>query len=126
MSNKFEYKYSAPTQEERKEIESIRNQYLPKDEKSQKLERLRYLDNKVTSLPIAVSISLGVIGTLIFGTGMCFFLEWVNLWFVGIPFSIVGMIIIILAYPIYNKLLNKLKNKYKDEIISISNELINK
>lgn len=126
MSNKFEYKYSAPTQEERKEIESIRNQYLPKDEKSQKLERLRYLDNKVTSLPIAVSISLGVIGTLIFGTGMCFFLEWVNLWFVGIPFSIVGMITIILAYPIYNKLLNKLKNKYKDEIISISNELINK
>lgn len=126
MSDKFEYKYSAPTQEERKEIESIRNQYLPKDEKSQKLERLRYLDNKVTSLPVAVSISFGVIGTLIFGTGMCFFLEWVNLWFIGIPFSIVGMLIIILAYPIYNKLLNKLKNKYKDEIISISNELMNK
>lgn len=126
MSNKFEYKYSAPTQEERKEIESIRNQYLPKDEKTQKLERLRYLDNKVTNLPVAVSISLGVIGTLIFGTGMCFFLEWVNLWFIGIPFSIVGMLIIILAYPTYNKLLNKLKNKYKDEIISISNELMNK
>ena len=32
MSEKFEYKYSAPTQRERKEVDSIRSQYLPKEE----------------------------------------------------------------------------------------------
>ena len=31
MSNKFEYNYTAPTIEERKEIDRIRNQYLPHD-----------------------------------------------------------------------------------------------
>ena len=36
MSEKFKYEYSAPTMEERKEISSIRDQYLPKGEKEQK------------------------------------------------------------------------------------------
>ena len=47
MSKKFEYKYTAPTMEERKEIDSIRRQYLPTDKSMTKMDRLRYLDRKV-------------------------------------------------------------------------------
>ena len=126
MSEKFKFEYNAPTEQERKEIESIKSQYLPKDEKSLKLEQLKKLDNKVKNTPIVISLSLGIIGTLIFGLGMTFFLEWVNLWVLGIPCFIIGLIIVILAYPLHIKISLKLKTKYKDEIINLSNELLNK
>lgn len=126
MSEKFKFEYNAPTEQERKEIESIKNQYLPKDEKSIKFEKLKKLDNKVKNIPVAISISLGIIGSLIFGLGMTFFLEWVDLWILGIPCAIIGLIIVILAYPLHIKISSKLKAKYKDEIINLSNELLNK
>ena len=125
MSDKFKYEYNAPTQEERKEIESIKNQYLPKDEKSLKLEQLRKLDNKVKSIPTSFGISMGIIGLLIFGLGLTFFLEWTNLWYLGIPFSFAGLLVVVLTYPVYTKVLSNVKNKYKDEIIKLSNELLN-
>ena len=126
MSDKFKFEYNAPTEKERKEIESIRNQYLPKDEKNRKFEELKQLDHKVKNIPIIFAISLGVIGTLIFGLGLTFFLEWIELFVFGIPCAIVGLILVILAYPLYVKISIKLKNKYRDEIINLSNELLNK
>ena len=125
MSDKFEYKYSAPTQEERKEIESIMNQYIPKDEKSIKLEKLRKLDAKVKNIPVVCSLSFGIVGTLSFGTCMCFFLEWMHLWYVGIPFGLLGIVLISLAYPVYIKLLNKLKAQYGSTIIDLSKDIMN-
>ena len=125
MSKKFEYKYTAPTMEERKEIDSIRRQYLPTDKSMTKMDRLRYLDRKVKGISQAVSISFGVIGLLMFGTGMTFFLEWVNYWYIGIPFALIGCILMSLSYLVYVKLLTKLKNKYGKEIIELSNELLN-
>lgn len=125
MSEKFEYKYEAPSVEERKEIENIRGQYLPKDKTMSKLERLRYLDQKVKTFPYILSLSLGVIGLLLFGVCMCFFLEWFKYWYIGIPFGILGTIMIIVAYPAYLKSLAKMKARYGEEIIALSNELLN-
>lgn len=124
MSEKFKYKYVAPTIEERKEIESIRREYLPKDETMTKIERLRYLDSLVKNGPMIWGISLGVIGLLTFGIGMVFFLEWMHLWYLGIPFSILGVILIVLAYPVYQKKLVKNKEKYASEILELSKELL--
>lgn len=124
MSEKFKYKYVAPTIEERKEIESIRREYLPKDETMTKIERLRYLDSLVKNGPMIWGISLGVIGLLTFGIGMVFFLEWMHLWYLGIPFSILGVILIVLAYPVYQKKLFKNKEKYTSEILELSKELL--
>jgi hypothetical protein len=44
---------------------------------------------------------------------------------IGIPFSLIGTILMLLAYPIYTKVLNNLKNKYGKQIIELSNELLN-
>lgn len=124
MSNDFEYNYKAPTKEERMEIESIRNSYIPKDEPSNKMERLRKLDFKVKNLPVAFSIAFGVIGSLIFGLGLAMILEWnIILW--GILVGVVGFFITILAYPVYKFITQKLKNKYSEEIIKLSDELLN-
>lgn len=122
--NKFEYKYSAPTQEERKEIEFIQNQYKEKDSRQTKLERLRMLDNKVKNIPVCVSLVLGICGVLIFGLGLTMILEWkLMLW--GIIVSIVGCVPMSLAYYVYRKLFKNLKSKHSNEILSISNELLN-
>lgn len=125
MSNKFEYKYEAPSLEERKEIDSIRQQYLPKDKNVSKMEELRNLHNKVKNVPMIWGISLGVVGILFFGTSMTFFLEWSALWYCGIPFAIIGTILIALAYPVYKKIEQKYKDKYGKQILELSNELLN-
>lgn len=123
MAEKFEYKYSAPTKDERKEINNIRNQYLPKSLEENKLDRLRNLDFKVKSVPTTISLSIGIIGLLVFGLGLTFVLEW-NDFIVGIVIMIIGVIPISLAYYINKFILNKMKNKYGQEIIRLSDELL--
>ncbi len=124
MSKKFNYSYSSPTQDERKEIENIREQYLGKSERSLKLEQLKKLDAKVKNIPTIISIVIGVVGVLIFGLGLTMVLKWSILaW--GIVVMLVGMVPLALAYPVFTKTSNSLKEKYGKHIIDLSNELLN-
>ena len=126
MNNQFEFNYSAPTEEERKEIIALRQKYLPKEkiEKSN-VEILRELEQKVHAFPTALGIVLGVIGTLIFGLGLAMILEWgLLLW--GCIVAVVGLVPLVLAYPLYKKTLQKRKEKYGEEILSLSHELLDK
>ena len=122
--NQFNYTYKAPTEEERREIESIKRQYEPKKESENKLARLRKLNNYVNGLATSVSIALGVIGLLIFGLGLAMVLEY-QIIIGGVIVSAFGIPLIAIAYPIYNVILNKNKAKYGDEILKLSNELLN-
>lgn len=124
MAEKFEYKYSAPTQEERNEIDRIRRQYQPKDETITKMDRLRYLDNKVKAIPMIISLSIGIIGILIFGLGLTFILEWSNI-SLGVVLMIIGAAIMAIAYLSYSMSSKKLKSKYSKEILALSEELLN-
>ena len=124
MSEKFKYKYSAPNERERKEIEYIKRQYQKKDDRQMKLEKLRKLDNKVKSVPAIIALIFGIVGSLVFGLGLTMVLEW-NLLLCGSVTAGIGLIPIALAYPVFNKLFNKLKSKYADEIIGLSEELLN-
>lgn len=69
----FEYTYSAP---EREEIRAIRDKYLPKDPRQEKLARLRQLDASVTRVAAIAAIALGTVSTLVFGIGLCLCLRW--------------------------------------------------
>ena len=121
---KFNYTYSVPTEKERREIEYIKNQYLKVNCKDDKYLRLKKLDNKVKQTPTAISLTLGIIGILIFGLGFSMVLEW-NIIIWGVVVSIFGCVPMILAYPTYNIISKKLKDKHKDEIIQLSEELLN-
>ena len=88
------------------------------------LEELKRLDNLVKSIPTTVGLIVGIIGVLLFGTGMAFFLEITNVWYLGIPFSIIGVIVMAITPIIHNKLLNKYKKKYGPRIIELSNKLL--
>ena len=124
MNNQFNFKYVAPTEEERKEIDSIRRQYAPQEHTESKIERLRRLDALVKSTATIWSLVLGVIGTLIFGLGLTMILEW-SIWFWGIILMVIGSVPIALAYPVYKSVLKKYKNRYGEEILRLSEELLN-
>lgn len=115
----FEYTYSAKQQDE---IERIRSKYVPK--KESKMEQLRKLDQKAERPGIIVALALGVVGTLIFGTGMCCTMLWADKVFVlGIFLGIIGLGIALVAYPVYVKITASERAKVAEQIIALSNEL---
>ena len=127
MENKegFSFTYSA---EQQKEIEAIRKKYLPKEES--KMEQLRRLHAIPTQKAQACAIALGVIGALIMGTGMSLAMTDIGAalgslsMVIGIVIGIVGMVLVALAYPLYNRVLKKQREKIAPEILRLTNELM--
>lgn len=121
MENKsFNYTYSAKQQEE---IKNIRQKYFAPEE--DKMEQLRKLDNSVTQKATAVSLIVGIIGTLLLGVGMCCTMVWSDAWFIpGIIVGVIGIAILCCAYPIYTRTLKKEREKIAPEIIRLTDELM--
>ena len=44
--------------------------------------------------------------------------------FIGIPVGLVGMVLVALAYPLYNRVLKKQREKIAPEILRLSDELL--
>lgn len=125
MSEKFEYEYKALNINERREIESIKSQYMKKEPIDEKLEKIRTLDKKVKNLPFIVSLTIGIVGLLLFGLSMTIFLEWIEWWYLGIPCAILGISLIAFAYPIHQKIMKSQKAKYGSMILLLADELLN-
>ncbi len=126
MENKeFHYTYTAPTEEERKEIASIRKQYQAPDPAcpENKLERLKALNTRVKSTANIFGLVFGVVGILVFGLGLTMILEW-SLFLYGVIVMVIGAIPTALAYPVYRFVLRRNKNKYGDEILRLCEELL--
>ena len=121
----FSFTYSA---EQQKEIEEIRKKYLPKEEN--KMEQLRKLHAIPTQKAQATSIAIGVIGALIMGTGMSFAMTDIGAalgslaMILGIAVGFVGMVLVALAYPLYNRVLKKQREIIAPEILRLSDELL--
>lgn len=121
----FRYTYSAPQQQE---VESIRKKYLPKEE--DKMELLRHLHKQPTQKAQTASIAIGVIGTLIMGTGMSLAMTELgaalgNLAMIlGTLIGIAGMLLVALAYPVYNRVLKTERQRIAPEILRLTDELL--
>ena len=121
MENKetFSYTYSAKEQEE---IKKIREKYVPKE--ADKMEQLRRLDASVTQKGTVVSLIVGIVGALILGTGMSMCMVWTELFVFGIIVGVIGIAAVSLAYPLYNYVTKKEREKIAPEIIRLTDELI--
>ena len=121
MENKsFTYNYSAARN---KEVESIRRKYMPHEES--KLETLKRLDYRVQTAGMIESLCFGIIGALVFGIGMCFFLDVFAgaAWLTAI-LMICGTLLMIPAYPIYRRIARKTKAELTPEILRLSEEIM--
>ena len=115
----FTYTYSAV---ENKEIEQIRKRYMPQ-EKS-KYEELRRLDSRVQMAGIAESLAAGIIGSLLFGIAMCIGTEVLKGGIVlAVINGIIGVGIMLTAYPIYRKMVEKAKTQYTPRILQLIEEI---
>ena len=121
MENKsFTYNYSAARN---KEVESIRRKYMPHEES--KLETLKRLDYRVQAAGMIESLCFGIIGALVFGVGMCFFLDVFAgaAWLTAI-LMICGTLLMIPAYPIYRRIARKTRAELTPEILRLSEEIM--
>ena len=130
MENKetFIYTYSAKEQEE---IKAIRKKYAAPEETEDKMAQLRRLDAGVYSKATTAALVIGIIGALIMGTGMSLVMtdigEMIGIepaMIIGVGVGIVGIVLVSLAYPIYNRTLKKEREKIAPEIIRLTDELM--
>lgn len=121
----FSFTYSA---DQRQEVERIRKKYLPKEEN--KMEQLRKLHNSATQKAQAWAIALGIVGALIMGTGMSLVMTDLGIalgnlaMIVGSLVGVVGAVLVALAYPVYNYVLKKQRQRIAPEILRLSDELL--
>lgn len=118
----FSYIYSA---KENKEILEIRKKYLPREES--KLDELKRLDKIVQTSGTVESLCAGIGGVLIFGLGMCFSMQVIGsgvlMQIAGILLGLAGGIVMIVAYPIYQNVYNKTKEKHTPRILELAEAL---
>lgn len=125
QNHSFEFTYSA---ERQREIEDIRKKYLPKDEN--KMDQLRKLHNSATIKAKTASIAIGTIGVLILGTGMSLIMTELGVllgafsFVIGILVGLAGLIMVALAYPVYNSVLKKERRRIAPEILRLTDELL--
>ena len=122
----FRFTYSPQQQAE---IEKIRSKYLPKEE--DKMALLRRLHASASRKAQGWAITLGVVGALILGTGMSLFLTDLGAslgplsMVLGVGVGVAGLILVGLAYPIYNTILKKERTRIAPQILQLTEELLN-
>ena len=132
MENKetFIHTYSAKEQDE---IKAIRKKYAAPEETEDKMAQRRRLDAGVTQKASVISLVFGVIGALILGFGMSLAMtDLVEIlgsyrgmaMLFGIIIGIVGIVLVSLAYPLYNRIVKKEREKIAPEIIRLTDELM--
>ncbi len=131
--NEFHYTYSA---KEQAELKKIREKYIVKATpgETDKMEEIRKLDASVTKGASIFALCVGIIGALVMGFGMSlimtdlkdsFFMNGTTAMIVGIIIGLVGMVAVLVAYPLYNYISEKKRKKVAPEILRLTDKLMN-
>ena len=110
-------------------VQKIRTQYTEKEHTQ--LDALKALDKKVKTPANVFAYIFGSISAIIMGSGMSLVMTDIgtalgikNTMAPGIVIGIIGMLMAIINYPIYKKLLTSRRKKYADQIIALSDKLM--
>lgn len=111
-------------------VKQIRSAY--ENSSDSKLEELKKLDKMVKQPVIVNAVVLGIIACLLLGSGMSLILtdiaEMLNIsepMPIGIVIGCVGLLLSLINYPIYQKWLKLRKEKYANQILTLTEELMN-
>ncbi|MBE5949761.1 MAG: dihydropteridine reductase [Lachnospiraceae bacterium] len=110
-------------------VQKIRTQYTEKE--NTKLDELKALDAKVKRPANIFAYIFGSVSAVIMGSGMSLVMTDIgstigidNAMVPGIIIGIIGMLMALVNYPIYKKMLASRKEKYADQIIELSDKII--
>ena len=109
-------------------IQKIRTQYTEKEHTG--LDELKELDAKVRRPANVFAYIFGSVGAIIMGSGMSLVMTDIaetvgiaNPMLYGIVIGILGMVMAIINYPIYKRILGTRRKKYADQIIALSDKI---
>ncbi len=108
--------------------EAIVNEYSQKS--ASKVMALRKLDKAAKRPAQIFTYSFGIIAALVAGAGLCLSMKVIGdggtaMMILGIIVGIIGFIGVGVNYPIYNRILQKSKEKYAGDIIRLASEIAN-
>ena len=110
-------------------VQKIRTQYTEKQHTQ--LDALKALDAKVKKPANIFAYIFGVLSAIIMGCGMSLVMTDIgamlgmsNTMTLGIIIGVVGLLLAVINYPIYKRILASRKKKYADKIIALSDELM--
>lgn len=112
-------------------VQKIRTQYTEKEHTG--LDELKELDSKVKRPANVFAYIFGSISAIIMGAGMSLVMTDIGAkigvtdpMITGIVIGVVGMLMAIINYPIYKRILGSRRKKYSDKIIALSDKITNK
>lgn len=110
-------------------VQQIRAQYTEKEHTQ--LDALKELDKKVKRPVNVFAYVFGSISAIIMGSGMSLVMTDIgqilgmeSTMVPGIVIGVVGMLLAIINYPIYKKMLASRKNKYAAQIVELSEKIM--
>ena len=110
-------------------VQKIRTQYTEKEHTQ--LDALKELDKKVKRPVNVFAYVFGSIGAIVMGCGMSLVMTDIGSvigitspMFPGIIIGVVGLVMVLINYPIYKKMLNSRKKKYAGEVIKLSDSIM--
>lgn len=110
-------------------VQKIRTQYTEKEHTQ--LDALKALDKKVKKPANVFAIVFGSISAVVMGSGMSLIMTDIGSilgiadpMMPGIIVGVIGLVMAIITYPVYKKILNSRKKKYADEIIKLSDNIM--
>ena len=94
------------------------------------MQQLRALHAVPTRKAQTASLVVGILGALIMGTGMSLAMteigaalgDWAMA--LGIGIGLAGMVLVVLAYPLYNRVLRKWREKIAPQILQLTDDLL--
>ena len=110
--------------------QKIRAQYMEKE--ATELDELRALDAMEKDPAIIFAYIFGIIAAIIMGAGMSLVMTDIGsilgmtyTLLPGIMLGLAGMAMALVNYPVYQAILNARKKKYADEILKLSEKIMN-
>ena len=111
-------------------VQKIRTQYTERE--NTQLDALKALDKKVKKPANVFAVVFGSISAIVMGSGMSLVMTDIGSiigiespLIPGIIIGVVGLVMALLTYPMYKKILNSRKKKYANEIIKLSDNIMN-
>ena len=107
-------------------VQKIRTQYTEKEHSH--LDELKALDRKVKKPAAVFAYVFGAVGAIVMGAGMSLVMTDIGT-LLGITDSMIpgiaiGIVLVAVAYPLYNRILKKERQRIAPEILRLTDELL--
>ncbi len=110
-------------------VQKIRTQYMEKEPSD--LDELKALDSKVKRPANVFAYAFGSVAALVMGSGMSLVMTDIgselgmsDAMVPGIIIGVVGMLMAIINYPVYKKMLTSRREKYAEQIMKLSDKIM--